>query len=174
MPKEMIVVPYNSDWINQYERAKTQLSKIFGDLASEIQHFGSTSIVGMSAKPIIDIMIIVYDISKVDSLNDKMKQSNYVHKGENGIEGRRYFQKFGLDGINHIEHIHCYEKDNQHVINELMFRDYLRVDKNAFETYKAIKIEASRKFRFSPLEYTEYKSGCVNEIMEKAKFYYAK
>lgn len=91
-------------------------------------------------------------------------QSNHV----------RYFQMFATDGVNHTQHIHCYEKDNQYAIDELMFRDYLNIDKEVFEAYKAIKIEASDKYRFSPIEYTEYKSACVNEIMVKAKLYFAK
>jgi GrpB-like predicted nucleotidyltransferase (UPF0157 family) len=170
----MLVISYDINWVNQFEKIKLELTKIFGDLSTDIQHFGSTAIIGMCAKPIIDVMVIVNDITKVDILNEKMKQAGYIPKGENGISGRRYFQMFDNDGINHTQHIHCYEKDNQNAIHELMFRDYLLVDNEAFHTYKAIKIEASHKYRFSPQEYTEYKSACVNEIMKKAKLYFTK
>lgn len=174
MPREMIIVPYDKSWKNQFENIKMILSKIFSDLAIDIQHFGSTSIIGMSAKPIIDVMVIVSDINRVDTLNGKMREAGYIPKGENGVPGRRYFQMLATDGINHTQHIHCYEKGNQHAINDLMFRDYLNIDREAFEMYKAIKEEASQKYRFSPLEYTDYKSECVNAIMKKAQHFFAK
>lgn len=174
MSREMIIVPYDNSWKNQFENIKITLSKIFCDFAIDIQHFGSTSIIGMSAKPIIDVMVIVTDINKVDTLNGKMREMGYIPKGENGVSGRRYFQMFDMDGINHTQHIHCYEKENQNAINDLMFKEYLNIDKEAFEEYKAIKLEASQKYRFSPLEYTEYKSACVNAIMKKAQQFFAK
>lgn len=172
MQREMLVVPYNYDWIKRYREVHLQLLEIFKDIVVDIQHFGSTAIEGMSAKPIIDVMVIVTDISKVDEYNAKMFEAGYVPKGENGITGRRYFQKFAFDGINHLAHVHCYEHDNPHVIDELMFRDYLKINRDAFEKYKKIKMEASEKYRYSPMEYTEYKSQCVTEILEQAKKYY--
>jgi len=174
MKREMKIVPYDENWINQFTEIKAKLVKIFGDLATDIQHFGSTSIKGMSAKPIIDVMVIVNNITGVDAFNEKMIEAGYVPKGENGVDGRRYFQMFSDDGINHTQHIHCYEKKNQQAMDELMFRDYLRIDKEAFDAYLAVKMEASQKFRFSSVEYTVYKTACINEIMRKAKNYYAK
>lgn len=174
MPREMILLPYDTEWINRFKNIKKELSAIFGDLAADIQHFGSTAVIGMSAKPIIDVMVIVTDIQKVDNLNSEMQRAGYVSKGENGISGRRYFQKFHIDAVNHTQHIHCYEKNNQAAINELMFRDYLNINKEAFTAYLNVKMEASKKYRYSPQEYTEFKTNCVNEIMKQAKQYFAK
>lgn len=173
MKREMKIVTYDKNWINQFEAIKTNLLSIFGNLATDIRHFGSTSIKGMSAKPIIDVMVIVSDIKKIDIFNEKMKKAGYIPKGENGISGRRYFQMISDDGINHTQHIHCYEKENQHAVDELMFRDFLEIDNESFDAYLSAKDEASRKFRFSPLKYTEYKTACINKIMKKAKAYYA-
>lgn len=172
MKREMTVIPYDYNWNKRYRKIYLLLSEIFKNIAVDIQHFGSTAIEGMPAKPIIDVLVIVKNISKVDEYNKKMIRAGYVPKGENGVTGRRYFQKFACDGINHIEHVHCYEHDNPHVIDQLMFRDYLRINKDAFEKYMRIKIEASKKYKFSPIEYTEYKSQCVSEILEQARKYY--
>jgi GrpB-like predicted nucleotidyltransferase (UPF0157 family) len=174
MKREMKLAPYNEHWSEQFEEIKTELTAIFGDLALDIRHFGSTSIKGMSAKPIIDVMVIVRYISGIDALNERMQAAGYVAKGENGIKGRRYFQKFTVDGVNHAQHIHCYEKDNPHAADELMFRDYLSENQEAFDAYLKVKTEAAEKYRFSPVEYTDYKSACVREIMEKARQYYKK
>ena len=173
MKREMLLVPYDGGWAEQFEEIKAELTAIFGELAVDIQHFGSTAVKGMRAKPIIDVMVIVNDISAVDTLNERMKTAEYVAKGENGIEGRRYFQKFAADGVNHTQHIHCYEKDNPHAADELMFRDYLSENKEAFDAYLKVKTEAAEKFRFSPSEYTDYKTACIKEIMEKAKQFFS-
>ncbi len=169
MKREMKIVPYNSKWNEQYSIIKEILLNIFKDNAIDIQHFGSTAIKGMPSKPIIDVMVIVKDISKVDEFNADMVASGYNPRGENGIIGRRYFQKIASDGITHLEHIHCYEATNPHVTDELLFRDYLRVNKDAFEKYKKIKLEASEKYRFEPEKYSEFKSQCVNEILEMTR-----
>lgn len=172
MQREMKVLPYNKKWAEDYQQIKNLLLNIFSDLVIEIQHFGSTSINGMSAKPIIDVMIIVNDILKVDDFNPKMIETGYKPKGENGMPGRRYFQYFHEDGVNHTQHIHVYEKNNPAVIDQLMFRDYLRIDKDAFEQYLQVKINASEMFRYLPIDYTNAKTDCVNEIMSKARNYY--
>ena len=173
MPREMILLPYDPMWPEKFERIRANLLMIFGDLAIDIQHFGSTSIAGMDAKPIIDVMVIVRAIAKVDELNPQMERAGYRPKGENGMPGRRYFQKLHSDGVNHTQHIHCYEKDNPAAIDELMFRDYLRIDPDAFDAYRNVKREASEKYRYSPAAYTDFKTDCVNAIMEKAKKYFA-
>jgi GrpB-like predicted nucleotidyltransferase (UPF0157 family) len=173
MIREMIVVPYDDRWIEMYEKEKKILLNILNDLIIDIQHFGSTSIKGLSAKPIIDIMIIVDDINKIDAYNDVMESHGYSVKGENGIIGRRYFVKLSPDNSgNHTYHIHVYERGNQHITDELMFRDYLRIDNEALKEYEKIKVEASLKFRFNPKEYTDAKHDCVMRIMDKAKSYF--
>lgn len=70
------------------------------------------------------------------------------------------------------QEIHCYEPNNPHTSDETMFRDYLKMNREAFEKYKKVKLEASEKYRFSSAKYTEYKSQCVNEILEEARIYY--
>lgn len=173
MAREMIVVPYDGMWVEMYEKEKNILLDVFGDLIISIQHFGSTAIKGMSAKPIIDIMIIVDDINQVDNYNDIMVRNKYRVRGENGIVGRRYFVKLNPDNSgNHTYHIHVYQKGNKHIAEELMFRDYLLIDNEAFQEYEKVKIDASFKFRNSPGEYVDAKYDCIMRIMEKAKSYY--
>lgn len=174
MAREMVVVPYDKTWPEIYEKEKSILLNIFGDIILDIQHFGSTSIEGISAKPIIDIMVVVDDISKVDAYNSLMETSGYSVRGENGIAERRYFVKLNPDQSgNHTHHIHVYQEGNQHVGDELMFRDFLRINNEAFEEYEKVKVEAAIKFRHNPWEYVDAKYECVMGIMERAKRYYA-
>lgn len=170
--REITVVPYDDNWKLLFEEMSREIKEIFGENISDVQHFGSTSVFGMWAKPIIDILVIAKDISEIDRHYSEMIALGYIPKGEHGIAGRRYFQKFASDGVNHTAHIHCYEQDNQHVADELMFRDYLRINDNAFQKYLNIKLHASEKFTNSPADYSRYKSQFINEILIEAKAFY--
>lgn len=170
--REIKVVPYDDCWATRYEFEKEIIASILGDVIEEIHHFGSTSIKGMHAKPIIDIMVIVRDITIIDNFNDTMSANGFTPRGENGISGRRYFVRYAEDNENHLTHVHIYESDNPHVKNELMFCKFLSVDRESFESYEKVKLEAGKKYRYSPLEYTNAKTDCVNEIMKKINMQY--
>lgn len=175
MPREMIVVPYNDSWAEMYEKEKNLLSNILSNLIIDIQHFGSTAVYGLSAKPIIDIMIVVDDIVQIDAYSSIMEHYGYVARGENGIVGRRYFVKSNTENCDiHTHHLHIYQKGNSHISDELMFRDYLRINNEALKEYERVKKEASIKFHFSPSDYVDAKSDCVIRIMDKAKAYFTK
>lgn len=174
MQREMLVVPYNDLWVEMYEEEKNLLSSIMGDLIIDIQHFGSTAVKGLSAKPIIDIMIVVNDIVQIDVFNSIMEQYGYNARGENGIAGRRYFVKSNPNNLDiHTHHLHIYQKGNPHISDELIFRNYLRINNEALKEYERVKKEASIKYRFNPKEYAEAKTECVAHIMDKAKAYFA-
>ncbi len=174
MGREITIVPYDESWPNLYEKEKNVLLGIFGSLATDIQHFGSTSVKGMAAKPIIDIMIVADDLHLIDDCNVAMEAHGYIARVENGIPGRRYFVKLNSDQSgNHTHHVHVYQTGNRHINDELMFRDYLRIDPAAFEEYGQVKKEAALKYRRDPQAYTDAKSACVMKIMEIARSYFA-
>jgi GrpB-like predicted nucleotidyltransferase (UPF0157 family) len=173
MAREMIVMPYDERWPRLFESEKFILQSVFGGTILDIQHIGSTSIKGMAAKPTIDILIAVDNIDDVDRFNEKMAIHGYMSRGEQGIAGRRYFVRLKEDGENHAAHIHMYGKGNLHIIEETMFRDFLSIDGESFLQYESLKKEASEKHRYSPGEYQDAKSDCIEEIMRKARKYYA-
>jgi GrpB-like predicted nucleotidyltransferase (UPF0157 family) len=173
MPREMVVVPYDPDWVEAYRQEKEILTGIFQDSILEIHHFGSTSIPGICAKPIIDVMIVVADIAAVDELNSRMEDAGYSVRGENGIPERRYFVKLKHDGSgNHTHHIHVYQQGNRHIEDELVFPRYLRVNVEARLEYERVKLEASKRHRHSPMSYVEAKYECVMKLTAEAKAYF--
>lgn len=78
-----------------YEKEAKKLCNIFASEIIEIHHIGSTAVKGLTAKPIIDIMPVVKDIERVEDFNIAMIDIGYEAKGENGLPGRRFFQKGG-------------------------------------------------------------------------------
>ena len=172
--RTMDVVEYDKNWGTLFEIEKKLLADVFKNNIIKIEHFGSTSIPGLSAKPIIDIMVFVHDINEVEQHNDEMKRLGYTAKGENGMTGRRYFVKHKADTVNHSHHVHIYQENGNPFIDEaFLFRDYLRVNKGAREKYDTVKKELSKQFYYEPLAYTDGKHDCVMEILEEAKRYFA-
>ena len=174
MARKMNVVCYDPEWATMFEIEKERLLGVFDELLIDIHHFGSTTIEKMPAKPTIDIMVVVNDIEKIDQFNDAMFDLGYLSRGENGIEGRRYFVKLHEDGENHSVHVHIYGDENPHVADELMFRDFLRIDKDSFDAYSNVKRKASEQFLHSPGQYVDAKHDCVMKIMDKARCYYSR
>jgi GrpB-like predicted nucleotidyltransferase (UPF0157 family) len=173
MARTIEIVPYDKNWKELYEIERKLLESIFGKIILDIQHFGSTSIPGLSAKPIIDIMIIVDDINEIDKYNEVMEDNGYVIRGENGVPGRRYFIRIKSGkSENHTHHIHIYQKNNIYTSEYIIFRDYLKIDKEALKMYESVKKDLAIKYRYSPAEYTNGKTECVNRIIEKARLFF--
>lgn len=99
---------------------------IYGDLLLEIYHIGSTSVAGLKAKPVIDMMPIVSDINEVDKFDDQMQELGYELLGENGIVGRRFFRKCNMSSGKRTHHVHIFDTSSQDEINRhLAFKAYL-------------------------------------------------
>ena len=89
---KVIVVPYDATWKSAFEDIKTELESAIGDLAVGIEHVGSTSVEGMSAKPCIDIDVIIRDYSVFDVVVKRLETIGYIHEGNLGIKDREAFQ----------------------------------------------------------------------------------
>ena len=97
------VVDYESTWPEQFNIEKQQLAEVFDDEAVRFEHIGSTSVPGLPAKPIIDILIEVTDVSLLDSKSSSFEQLGYEVKGENGIakskSGKSQSSRFKTNAI---------------------------------------------------------------------------
>lgn len=165
--RKIVVVPYHPGWPEQYRVEAAKIAAVFGPELVAIHHIGSTSVPGLSAKPIIDMMPVVRDIERVESFNPAMVQLGYEPKGENGIPGRRYFAKGG--DANRSHHVHIFALDNPEVNRHLDFRDYLIVHPAEARHYAALKAELAQQFPYDILDYMAGKDGLIKEILQKAR-----
>ncbi len=116
------VLKYNTDWPDLFESERNLLAETLGIVALKIHHIGSTSVIGLAAKPIIDILVEVSDLDKLDNLSSKIESLGYVAKGEFEIKGRRYFQKGGLQRSHQV---HAFKIGDQNIRRHIAFRNYL-------------------------------------------------
>lgn len=155
---------FSDNWAQMYQNEVQILSEIFGDEMIKFEHFGSTSVSGLKAKPVIDMMCIVKDIHKIDSFNEEMKSLGYDVAGEWGISGRRLFRK---GGENRTHHIHFYQIDNPQIDRHLIFRDYLRTHPEEAARYSRFKEELAGRFE-NTSEYSPAKKAFVSEMEQLA------
>lgn len=155
---------YNENWMKQYEEESKTISLIFGEEVIGFEHFGSTSVPGLKAKPVIDMICIVKDIHTIDSYNEQMASLGYGIAGEWGIVGRRLFRK---GGENRTHHIHVYEQNHPEIERHLIFRDYLRSHPEEVERYSTFKEELAERFEHTK-DYSPAKKAFVSEMEQKA------
>ncbi|MED3553703.1 GrpB family protein [Cytobacillus praedii] len=167
--RKVEVCSYNEKWVLMFAEEAEKLKQIFGEEIVDIYHIGSTSVQWLKAKPIIDIMPVVYDIHIVDSYNDEMEKIGYKCKGENGIPGRRYFQK-GEDNRSH--HAHIYQVGSPEINRHLAFRDYLRNHPDIKKNYGELKEKLAQQFPYDVESYINGKDHFVKEIEAKAMNWY--
>jgi GrpB-like predicted nucleotidyltransferase (UPF0157 family) len=161
------VVPYNPEWETLFEKEKQLLESIFNSPDVDIYHIGSTSVRGLSAKPIIDIMLAADTLEQVERATPAMEAAGYDAKGENGIPRRRYFQKHDENGIRKV-HLHSYEKGSHQLNRHLVFRDYLRAHPLEARKYAEVKEIAAQKYEYDIDSYIAEKSPIVLELEQKA------
>jgi len=130
------VVEYDSNWKTLFDKEQIKLSEVMAPNAVLIEHIGSTSIAGMAAKPIIDIMVEVSDIDAVTESVSGMEALGYLAKGENGIAGRRYFQK---GGNQRSHHVHVFQSGDENLIRHRAFKEYVQSHTDVAKRYMDIK-----------------------------------
>ncbi|TDQ41124.1 GrpB family protein [Aureibacillus halotolerans] len=162
------LTPFSVEWAQLFQDEATHLKAIFGGLITEFEHFGSTSVPEMKAKPVIDMMCIVNDISAVDAFNEKMNALGYDIAGEWGISGRRLFRK---GGEHRTHHIHFYQYDNPQIERHLIFRDYLRNHPEEVARYSHFKEVLAEQFE-NTNEYSRAKKAFVTEMEQLALTWY--
>ncbi len=138
--RKIEVLDYDKNWPAVFETEKALLLGIIRNLTIKIEHIGSTSVPNLAAKPIIDILVEVSDLNQLDTKDDDFRHLNYAVKGENGIAGRRYYQK---GGDNRTHHIHAFQSGSPALCRHRAFKDYLIAHPDIADSYALIKKEAA-------------------------------
>lgn len=167
--RKVNVCPYTDEWVLMFMEESDKLKQILEKEILAIHHIGSTSVPGLKAKPIIDILVVVKDINAVDAYDQEMRSIGYEPKGENGIPGRRYFQK---GGDNRTHHLHIYKDKSEQIERHLAFRDYLRISPDVSKRYGELKEKLALDFPYDIESYINGKDQFVREIEREALKWY--
>lgn len=161
--KRVVVLPYDEQWKQDFLAIKAELAAALGPLALRIEHVGSTSVPGLSAKPIIDIDVVIKDCSALEDVVPALGKIGYQHEGDLGIAGREAFK---YEGKEHLRKHHLYvcPEASPELKRHIAFRDYLRTHPDAVREYSAIKEAGAKKYPDDIDGYIAYKSPFIERI----------
>lgn len=165
--RKTYIVDYNPEWVTTFLVESKDLKAIFKDAILSIYHIGSTSIPGIKAKPIVDILITTDNLKKIDDFDNQMEQQGYVVGGEFGLCGRRFFCKGNQEHC--LIHVHIYETSNTAIEKYLLFRDYMIAHPNEVKNYEELKTDLAQRYPHNRTLYTQSKSVFIEHILIKAK-----
>ncbi|MDC2865025.1 GrpB family protein [Bacillus sp. BP-3] len=167
MDKPVVIEEYTSKWTLQFTEEQKIIKDIVGDAALAIEHIGSTSVEGLSAKPILDIMVGVRDLNEIDMFIEPLKAIGYEHVLHEEFPNRRFFRKGLWRAGTH--HLHIYQYGSEEWNHNLLFRDYIRNHPNVRQQYEQLKKELANKHRFDRVAYTNAKAPFIVDVIQKAK-----
>ena len=130
------VVPYDKNWPKVYQDEERALQNALGSTFDTSYHIGSTSIPKLAAKPVIDILLVVPDLTQLDELASRFELLGYEVMGEYGIRGRRYYRK---GGNRRTHQIHAFKTGDSNITRHIAFRDYLIAHPNVMIEYQVLK-----------------------------------
>ena len=164
--KHVVVLPYDEGWKQDFLKIKQELQDALGQLAIDIEHVGSTSVEGLSAKPIIDIDVVVEDNTVLKDAVAALERAGYEHEGNLGIPGREAFRYEGKEHLR-THHLYVCPKDSPELKRHVAFRDDLRCHPEAVKEYSRIKEEGAKLYPYDIDGYIEYKSPFINRISKE-------
>ena len=164
--RHIIVQPYDEMWKQDFISISNEIRDALGELALRIEHVGSTSVPGLSAKPVIDIDVVIRDHSVLDEVVSRLAKIGYQHEGNLGIAGR---EAFGYEGKEHLKEHHLYvcSEDSPELKRHTAFRDYLRSHPEAVREYSRIKEEAAALYPYDIDGYIRHKSPVIEKIYKE-------
>ena len=164
--RHIIVQPYDEMWKQDFISISNEIRDALGELALRIEHVGSTSVPGLSAKPVIDIDVVIRDDSMLEEVVSRLAKIGYQHEGNLGIAGR---EAFGYEGKEHLKEHHLYvcPEDSPELKRHVAFRDYLRSHPDAVREYSRIKEEAASLYPYDIDQYIGHKSPVIEKIYKE-------
>lgn len=166
------VAIHNPQWRDAFEEEAKHLAATLGENIVAIHHIGSTAIHGIYAKPVIDMLIEVRDITEVEARSSAMKLLGFEVMGEFGIPGRRYFRKDNQAGIR-THQVHTFESGSAQVTRHLAFRDFLNTHPEEAQKYSELKRKLAAEHPKNMDGYIDGKDDFIKEIDRRAARWFA-
>ena len=166
----MLIEKYTSKWIKDYASIKGEIEKGLHGLNLTMEHIGSTSVLDLDSKPIIDIDIIYYHQGDFEKIKAGLLTMGYYHNGNQGIENREVFKRnIGwtnqiLDKIKH--HLYVCPVDSKALERHILSRNFLRNNDWSRLKYQQMKYELAEKANQDKKIYAQLKELNVNDFID--------
>ena len=163
--KNVVVEKWNPKWKDEFERIVDSLGEDIIYNSVKIEHVGSTSVEGLSAKPIIDLDIVIEN-DKFEIIKRLLNYKGYKHEGDLGIEGREAFSYSGKEELM-THHLYVCLKDSKELFKHITFRDFLKSNPALASEYSKVKEQAAVLYPDDIDKYMEFKSEIIEKIYKR-------
>jgi len=164
----VVLEEYNSKWKEMYKKEEKILKELLKDNVIEIKHVGSTSIEGLCAKSIIDIMVTVKELNSVENFKHLFTSDlGYDFRDDGGAKVEYLVRKGSVDARTYF--IHIIEDKSKRYENFVYFKKYLESHPEKIEEYKKLKEELSEKYSNDRKSYTASKNDFIQNIISLYK-----
>jgi GrpB-like predicted nucleotidyltransferase (UPF0157 family) len=168
------ICEYDTTWPLKFEKQKNNVMKAIGNKVVAVEHIGSTAVLGLGAKPIIDIMVGLHQLGDAKDCIEPLKRIGYeyVPELEAEIPERRYFHKGPSNVPKKHYHLHMVQMNSEFWNVQILFRDYLRTHSDSALEYFKLKKDLAEKYRLNREAYTEAKTSFIKSTIAKARNQY--
>ena len=164
MPLTSSITDYDDKWPRLYEAEVKRLRPVFGDVCVQMHHVGSTAVEGLSAKPEIDMLVVVSDSSPLDHWQGELLRLSY-RRGRDLMEGHHFFKRDRGGVRTHKLHV-CLSGHSQ-ISRMLGIREHLRANPSDRQAYAELKFRLERENKAGIAEYLDAKAPFLDELYQK-------
>jgi GrpB-like predicted nucleotidyltransferase (UPF0157 family) len=159
----LYIAPYDPQWPAEFTAEEARILDACRGLPIRLEHIGSTSVPGLDAKPVIDILAGCPPRASRAEYVAALRQIGYEHKGAFGIPGRNYFRR----GSPRSHHVHMVSWSSAFWHRQLAFRDALRTDASLRREYAVLKRELARTFADDVERYASAKGPFIASVLRQ-------
>lgn len=160
----VLLVEYDPGWVKAFEWEQRRIGQALAGLSRGIQHFGSTAVPGMKAKPILDILVGTADLQSREACIAPLRGLGYDYLGGDLVPGSLFFAR----GKPRTHHLHVVEWHGPSWTNKVLFRDRLRAEPALAQVYKSIKLALAARYPGDRELYTRGKEAFIGSCMAKS------
>ncbi|KAG4087233.1 UPF0157-domain-containing protein [Neocallimastix lanati (nom. inval.)] len=164
------LIPHQKEWEINAKETINLLKQLIGDIAIDIQHIGSTSIPTIHAKPIIDIVVGVDNLTDILPYKNLLQQYGVIFRGEVNLN-QLLFVIGDMEKDTRTHHIHITPWNGKSWVNYINFRDYLIAFEEKAQIYDQYKQELALKYSNDRSQYTENKNDIIDKLLKEAYYW---
>ena len=167
-PYAVRLLPHDPAWADQASEEAARILKAIWPAIIEMHHVGSTSIPGIAAKPIIDLVGVTPNLDAIEAARPRLEELGYAWHGEYGVDGRRFCTLSDPMTGKRRFHLHCYADGDHSIRRHIAFRDYLRARPEMAEAYQQMKEGCAARHPDDSNAYTICKDSWIKQTEAEA------
>ena len=168
MRQPLSIKPYDASWAKRFETLSQRLRSALGKDALRVEHIGSTAVPGLSAKPIVDIDVVIANDTRLIDVVEGLSEIGYEHQGDLGVEGREAFELRGGSPAGLEHHLYVCRENAAELRRHIAFRDTLIARPERTAEYAALKRELAGRFADDREAYTKAKTEFIEGVLRES------